>query len=125
MIKNKTIASHEMIECGFGSHSPNIFGIKLRLDSKNNLHIVWYVNRDPGNYFEVYYMKLDSDRNVLVPQTRLYVFDYEKLAIFLGLFAIVPVLSLIFYFLRHRIYKKDVPESKGQSGKWTSRDVWR
>ena len=117
IIENKTIAQHEPISHCDGSHAPSIFGIKMKLDSKDNLHIVWFVNRGPGNYFEVYYMKLDSEGNILVPQTRLYVFDYGNLAILLGLLAIVPVLSLIFYFLRHRRYKKDVPESKERSEK--------
>ena len=117
MIENKTIAQHEPISNCDGSHAPSIFGIKMKLDSKNNLHIVWYVNRGPGNYFESYYMKLDSDGNILIPQTRLYVFDYGTLAILIGFLSIVPVLSVVFYLLRHRKYEEDASKSKEQGEK--------
>ena len=41
----------------------------IAVDSKDNVHIVWYDNRD-GNW-EIYYKKLDSFRKVLVNDTRI------------------------------------------------------
>ena len=48
IIDNKTIVHHRKVK---NSHSPAIFGIKLRLDSQDNIHIAWYINSGPGNYY--------------------------------------------------------------------------
>ena len=99
LIDNITIAHHPKETGPSVAYGPAIFGLKLELDSQDNIHIVWFINTGEGNYYEVYYMKIDNNGNILVPQMRLYVFDNVKLALFLLIFIGVPIVTVVIYII--------------------------
>jgi hypothetical protein len=99
LIDNNTIASFPWHPDS--QHGPAIFGVKL-VRRSDDIHIAWYLNTGQGNYFEVYYMKINTDSEILVPPTRLYVYDGSPLIPYYLVFLGIPLVSIPTYFLISR-----------------------
>lgn len=113
LIDNNTIASFPWHPDS--QHGPAIFGVKLMRRS-DDIHIAWYLNTGQGNYFEVYYMKINTDSEILVHPTRLYVYDGEPLIPYFLVFLGIPLSSVAAYFvLSRRISSTDYSENTMRS----------
>lgn len=113
VVDNNTIASFPRRPDS--QHGPAIFGIKL-VRRSDDIHIAWYLNAARGNYFEVYYMKINTESEILVPPTRLYVYDGEPLIPYFLVFLGIPLSSVAAYFvLSRRISSTDYSENTMRS----------
>lgn len=108
IVENKTIAHHSKTESKNDPYGPVIFGLEPALDSKNNLHMAWYVLTGPGTYYEVYYTKINDSGDILVPQMKLYVFDYNKLLTFALIYMGIPIASITSSLFIYSFFSKKI-----------------
>ncbi len=106
LVDTMTVVHHKKVRSTWDHHGPAIFSLKLRTDSQDNIHMVWYINAGPGNYFKVYYMRLDDSGNTIVPQTRLYVFDYTRFLLYFTMLVGPLIALLVTYKYGDKFFKE-------------------
>lgn len=58
LIKGKQVARHDKLL--ISQHGPDIISMRTKIDSNDNVHIVWYIN-DGTNNFRCFYKKLNNE----------------------------------------------------------------
>lgn len=86
-------------------HGPAIFGINCEIDSMDNIHIVWYIN-DGSNYFEVYYMKIDNNGNILKEKMRIYISNNDNITQNIEIILTIILLIIIFLLISITLFKR-------------------